>query len=176
MVCQVPVSDSELRELLRQAICLVGNRDIAEDIVQQVLEEALRDEKSGFLEHCPSDEWLKRRVRSRCIDYFRRRVGPARKIVGFPASCLLDFPAPSYSKLDTEWGKTKLRQVLAAILKEMNPQSRKIILLRYLEDKKEKEIARIMGLARETVSRKLKSARAYMRKRYMVLGEELLDA
>ena len=60
--------------------------------------------------------------------------------------------------------RERYRKFLAAAVKYLPPRQREPIRLYYFEGKKQQEIAELLGIERSTVSRRLKAARASLKK------------
>jgi RNA polymerase sigma-70 factor (sigma-E family) len=143
--------------LFRVAYALAGQQQAAEDLVQASLEKmALR---WRWIQD--PEAYAKRVIYHEFVSWRRRRW--VKEIL------TADLPdrAPTADPTRT----VDLRQALVAALATLPPRQRAVLVLRYLEDHTDTEIARIMGCSRPTVSSQAHRALARLRARCPELSD-----
>jgi RNA polymerase sigma-70 factor, ECF subfamily len=142
---------AQLPGLRRYAMALAGNAALADDLVQDSIEKALR--QSGQLRELQLlPRWLRRILHNLYIDEIRRRRGrgPEQDIVELADHQELSIPA-----VDGGAGRDFLRA--------MNLEHRQILLLVGLEDLSYREIAEELDVPIGTVMSRLARARERLR-------------
>jgi RNA polymerase sigma-70 factor (ECF subfamily) len=145
---------AQLPGLRRYAMALAGNAALADDLVQDSIEKALR--QSGQLrELALLSRWLRRILHNLYIDELRRRRGKGSQadIMDFA-----DHPALSLPADDSAQGRDFLRAMNA-----LNFEHRQILLLVGLEDMSYREIAEELNVPIGTVMSRLARARERLR-------------
>ena len=145
---------AQLPGLRRYAMALAGNAALADDLVQDSIEKALR--QSGQLrELALLSRWLRRILHNLYIDELRRRrgKGPQADIMDFADHLNLSLPAD-----DSAQGRDFLRAMNA-----LNFEHRQILLLVGLEDMSYREIAEELNVPIGTVMSRLARARERLR-------------
>lgn len=132
----------------------LGNRDLAEDLAQEVfllLHRRLDEIESGA--HLV--QWLRKVAVHRSIDETRRRrLQPLTGVERLPEP--VDGGQPD---------DPLLRSLLARLLSRLPPRSRMIVVLRYTEDLDLAEIAEVLGIPVGTVKSQLHRSLAVLRRR-----------
>lgn len=148
--------------LLKLAYTYVKNREMAQDIVQDVCEKAVEKE-AIFRGEASYKTYLIRMTINRSYDYLRSWKYKQHVIM---QSFHIDTPEQRALKKDTQ------AQLGLAILK-LKPIYREIIVLYYYEDFSIPEIALILTIPEGTVKTRLKRAREQLKKKLggMVLNE-----
>ena len=133
------------RSVYSLALRMLGTRDLAEDLTQDVFMQL-----NGNLKSIDSAEhlvfWLRRVTTNRAIDQLRRRAR-----VEFTS---LDEAASLFSSVDG--GDPLLQRHLRRLLSNLSPQARAVVLLRYQEDLDPVDIARTLDMPVNTVKSHLK--------------------
>ena len=145
---------AQLPQLRRYAIALAGNAALADDLVQDSIEKALRQsEQLRELQLLP--RWLRRILHNLYIDEIRRRRGrgPQQDIMELADHSELSLPAA-----DGVGGRDFLRAMNA-----LNLEHRQILLLVGLEDLSYRDIAEELGVPIGTVMSRLARAREKLR-------------
>ena len=127
---------------IRAAYLVCQDRAGAEDIAQEAFLSAVRA-LDRFDRRRPFGPWLHRIVVNRAIDWTRMRAARpewATEVLPEPSNPVPDDPD---------------RDVLA-VLAELDPEQRAVIVLRYVHDLTPGEIARALGLPRGTVNSRLR--------------------
>src|SRR3984957_4362836 len=137
---------AQLPGLRRYALAIAGNAALADDLVQDAIEKALR--QSGQLRELPLlPRWLRRILHNLYIDEIRRRrgKGPQADIMNFADHAELSIPAD-----DSAQGRDFMRAMNA-----LNVEHREILLLVGLEDMSYREIAEELKVPIGTVMSRL---------------------
>lgn len=157
MIADRPFADAlvaHLPGLRRYAVSLVGNAGLADDLVQDCIERALR--QSSQLRELPRIAgWLRRILYNLYIDEIRRvRTRGAERDVGELADNLeLSAPAPE---------RDGVRDIAKA-MNRLSIEHREILLLVSVEELNYREIAEELGIPQGTVMSRLARARDHLR-------------
>lgn len=153
-----PVSFDELYEryatdVLRVAYYYLGNRDMAEDVTQDVFVKLLTNRPS--LEEGREKAWLLKVALNRCRDLWRSSW--IKKVVlGHPGfEC---FPAPDMI------GQLADQQTLSEAVNRLKPEFKEVVLLFYYQGFSVSEISDMLSIAEGTVSSRLSRAREKLQK------------
>jgi RNA polymerase sigma-70 factor (sigma-E family) len=122
--------------LFRSAYLLTGQREAAEDLLQGVLAKVAR-RWSGIREN--PEAYVRRALYHEQVAGWRRRRFRTAPMVP-------DVAAPGDHAADTD-----LRLTLAAALRTLTPRQRAVVVLRYVEDLPEGEVAAVLDVAVGTV-------------------------
>jgi RNA polymerase sigma-70 factor (ECF subfamily) len=134
----------------RAAYLVVHDATAAEDIAQEAFLAAIRS-LDRFDRRRPFGPWLNRIVVNRAIDWARARS--LRK----EAAVELDADAVAVSDMGApEVSSSVYSDDVVAALKELSPEHRAVVVLRYLLDYTPGEIAKALGLPRGTVNSRLR--------------------
>jgi RNA polymerase sigma-70 factor (sigma-E family) len=148
--------------LMRVAYALTGDQHAAEDLLQSALAKA-----AMRWSHINGDAepYVRRILYHDHISWWRRR---RRR----PETSMADLPEradrPDFA------GQTNLRLLLWDALRTLPPRQRAVLVLRYLEDRSEREVAEILGCRPGTVASQ--ASRALARLRALVPALTELDA
>jgi RNA polymerase sigma-70 factor (ECF subfamily) len=145
---------AQLPGLRRYALALAGNAALADDLVQDCIERALR-QSAQLRDMASLPGWLRRILRNLYIDDIRRGRGRGQQqdIMDFA-----DHPALSVAAEDGGTARDFLRAMNALSL-----EHREILLLVGLEDLAYRDIAEELGIPIGTVMSRLARARARLR-------------
>ena len=142
------------RSVYSLALRMLGTRDLAEDLTQEVFMQM-----NGNLRTIESNRhlgfWLRQVTTHRAIDQLRRRARVQ--------MTSLDEEAQLFST--EEDSDPLLRRHLQALLAELSPPARAVLLLRYQEDLDPAEIARTLDMPLNTVKSHLKRSLESMREK-----------
>ncbi len=137
--------------LFRSAYLLTGQREAAEDLLQTVLAKVARRWSRIRLEPEP---YVRRALYHEQVSRWRRRSRGQEFAGAVP-----DAAAPGDHAAATD-----LRLALAAALGRLTPRQRAVVVLRYVEDLPERDVATVLdvsvGTVRSTASRALSRLRA----------------
>lgn len=148
------------RLALRTAAAILGNRDEAADIAQDVAVDVLRSlhklRDSGAF-----DAWVHRITVRHALRHLSRRA--AARMTETPLTLLAE-PDEPVARGDTDpEGLLVARDVLAAALAELQPRQRVALALRYVHDLSDAEIAAALRCRPGTVHALLSRGRAALR-------------
>jgi RNA polymerase sigma-70 factor (sigma-E family) len=151
---------SRTHALLRSAYLLTGDQQLAEDLVQSALTRTHQAWKR--LAHTGNAEAYARRTMYHLqVSWWRgRRVAE-----------VLPERMPDPPGGDDHAGAVSLRLALRAALNQLSPKQRAVLVLRFFEDRTEREAADLLGVSAGTV--KSQTAKALARLR--ALAPELAD-
>ena len=139
--------DGEMREfvsargpaLSRAAYLLTGNRDAAEDLVQETYVVMVRQWRR--IDSSNPEPYVRRIMYSRFVDGWRRR-----RLVEFPTAT----PSEAADPVD-ESGRVVDRLTLGQALMLLTPRQRAVLVLRFYEDLTEVQVADALGVSTSTV-------------------------
>ena len=142
------------RSVYSLALRMLGTRDLAEDLTQEVFMQM-----NGNLRTIESNRhlgfWLRQVTTHRAIDQLRRRARVQMSS--------LDEELQLFSAEDDS--DPLLQRHLQALLAELSPPARAVLLLRYQEDLDPMEIARTLDMPLNTVKSHLKRSLESMREK-----------
>lgn len=143
-------------KIYRYCYARLHHRQAAEDITQETFLRFL--ENPAYADGAKPLACLYTIARSRCINYLRTRRE-------YPADDIADSPAFLTDMLEERLTSSL---TLLQALKELTPQERELIFLRYVNEVSAADIGKILGLSRFTVHRRLnqclKNLNAHLRK------------
>jgi RNA polymerase sigma-70 factor (sigma-E family) len=139
--------DVELREfvaargaaLSRAAFLLTGNREAAEDLVQETYVVMVRRWKR--IDKVDPEPYVRRILYTRFVDGWRQR-----RLLELPT-----WQVPETSSRGDEAGTATDRLALAAALARLTPRQRAVLVLRFYEDLTEVATAEVLGVSPNTV-------------------------
>lgn len=140
-------------DVLRVAYYYLGNREMAEDVTQDVFVKLLTNKPS--LEEGKEKAWLLKVALNRCRDLWRSSW--IKKVVlGHPGfEC---FPAPDMI------GQLADQQTLTEAVNRLKPEFKEVVLLFYYQGFSVSDIASMLEIAEGTVSSRLSRAREKLQK------------
>jgi RNA polymerase sigma-70 factor (sigma-E family) len=127
-------------QLVRAAVALTGNRQDAEDLLQEALERLLRRSRSV---HSDLEGYLRRILYNLAADGWRRRTRWRRKLPAVRAG-IDPVGGDALAAVD-------LRDALVRLLQELPPRQRAVVVLRYWEQRTETETAALLGCSESAV-------------------------
>ncbi|MER7365569.1 SigE family RNA polymerase sigma factor [Nonomuraea wenchangensis] len=142
--------DTHQRPLLRLCYLLTGEVHLAEDLLQSVLVRMLgRWPKLRHIDHL--DAYARKALVNQYISWRRRR--------GSGEVLRSELPERAHSSEDS----AVLRIVLRQALMRLTPKQRAVLVLRFYEDRTEREVADLMGCSVGTVKSQAHHALARLR-------------
>lgn len=150
------------RRLFGYMLRILGDRELAEDLFQDVVLTVLRDRgydpaRGRF------SAWLFTVARNRCLEALRKAHGRDQRVD--------DLPAPRDFTEDPEVSVGRRRQVRAAMA-GLPAAQQHLLLLKQVGDLTYREIADIHGVAEGTIKSRLHAAMKAFRERLLQSGEE----
>jgi RNA polymerase sigma-70 factor (ECF subfamily) len=136
----------------RAAYLVVHDEAAAEDIAQEAFLSAIRS-LDRFDRRRPFGPWLNRIVVNRSIDWARARSLRRETAAELEAEPVSHSDAPS-----SDLGSSAYSEDVMAALRQLSPEHRAVVVLRYLLDFTPGEIGRALGLPRGTVNSRLRRA------------------
>jgi RNA polymerase sigma-70 factor (sigma-E family) len=143
--------------LFRAAYGLAGQQQAAEDLLQTALERLA----TRWHRVQDPEAYARRIIYHEYLSWWRRwrrRELPVADIADRPSA---DDPA----------GTVVLRNSLRAALDKLGPRQRAVLVLRYLEDRSEQEVAEILGCSVKTVSSQATRGLARLRRTHPALAD-----
>jgi RNA polymerase sigma-70 factor (sigma-E family) len=147
--------------LFRTAVALTGSREKAEDLLQTVLARAYL--RWGIIRQGHPEAYLRRAMYLQCVSWWRLRSHGREVATGH---------LPERGGTD-EGASVDLRLSLQAALRRLPPKQRAVVVLRYLEDLPDREIAEIVGCEPSTVRSQLHRALLRLRAEFPELDRSL---
>ena len=145
--------------LLRSAYLLTGDRHLAEDLVQTALAKtALRWNR---IEQRNAEAYTRRVLYHEQVDGWRRK----KVAEAFPGEL------PDRAHFGSESERSDLKVVVQQALSRLGPRQRAVVVLRFFEDRTERETAEILGCSIGTVKSQAHRALATLR----AAAPDLLD-
>ncbi|MER6092678.1 SigE family RNA polymerase sigma factor [Streptomyces bluensis] len=146
--------------LFRGAVVLTGNRETAEDLVQETLERACRKWRTISAKDSP-DAYVRRIMVNLANDRWRR----FRRLATTPQPGGGDLPASG-----DEYGQVDSRDQLVRALQRLPMRMRTVVVLRYFHDLSDREIAADLGISPSTVRSQLARGIEKLRSQFPVLS------
>jgi RNA polymerase sigma-70 factor (ECF subfamily) len=139
------------------AICLgmLGNREDAEDIAQQVLIKGLTNVKQ-LRDNEQFGAWLARIAKNLCIDFIRKRKNKKNRLK---------------EPTTTSQSSSKEHPELQAALKKLPEEHRLALMLYYFDEHSTKSIARMFMISEVAAQARLSRARKQLRKLLEAAGD-----
>ena len=152
-------TESERRRLVRLCASITRDRDAAEDLAQEALLEAWRNRHKL---HDPSGAgpWVDAVARNVCLRWARRQgrqlalVAPGDDGAAVPA----DFD------VEVELERSELAELLDRALALLPPDTREVLVQRYVHDSPHAEIGARLGLSEDAVSMRLSRGKVGLRR------------
>src|SRR5262245_22300248 len=139
------------RLVYRTAYGVTGSHEDAEDVLQTIFLRLIRREFPPDLQKNPK-AYLYRAAINLALDIIQ-----ARKRHVFVDGDIPELPAPC-NAIDDE-----LHRELYAAIAERSPQAAEIVILRYVHNKSDAEIAKMLGVSRGTIALRLFRSRARLK-------------
>ncbi|MGW1215306.1 SigE family RNA polymerase sigma factor [Streptomyces sp. NPDC002499] len=146
--------------LFRGALVLTGNREAAEDLVQETLEKACRKWRVIASKDAP-DAYVRRIMVNLANDRWRR----FRRLTTTPHPETGDTAAPG-----DEYGQVDSRDQLVRALQQLPMRMRTVVVLRYFHDLSDGEIAADLGITPSTVRSQLARGIEKLRSQFPALS------
>lgn len=153
--------------ILRAAYRVTGNIADAEDVTQSVF---VRLASSGATEIDNIESYLYRAAINGALDLLRRRKSERQVDLEVAIETVVDGPA---SCPDHQLSNKETAALVRKAITTLSPRSAEMFVLRYIEERDNREIARLLGTSQAVVAVMLHQARAKMKKQFsaMMRGE-----
>ena len=145
--------------LYRYALAMVRDRNLAEEVRQQVFFEAYRD-LDNVAESVLLPTWLFGIARNRCLDAVNTRARWYQRYKNEPA----DEPGQVDCELDHDLDRCKLARILTACIRKLAPAARDAVILRYQQEMSYDDAAAISGDLPGTLQRRVARALPVLRR------------
>lgn len=145
--------------LFRGALVLTGNRDAAEDLVQETLERACRKWRTISAKDAP-EAYVRRIMVNLANDRWRRFRRTA-----------LQADGPERAARGDEYGQVDSRDQLVRALQQLPMRMRTVVVLRYFHDLSDTEIAADLGVSPSTVRSQLARGIEKLRNQFPALSD-----
>lgn len=142
--------DSHGERLLRSAFLLCGNEADAQDLVQETLVQAIRS-WSRFRGQAAVYTWVHGILLNLCRRHHRRQK---RLVYGETPGLDMAVEADCARAMDEDYSVASVTRAL----QQLSPEHREVLILRYFEEMKMREIARHAGVATGTIKSRLHHA------------------
>jgi len=136
------------RLFTRVLLPTLGDRAAAEDALAETFKTALEKIKTFEEKGVSVFHWLARIGKNKALDMHRARERTGRALCNFEgmlAPLLGDSPLPGNGLQAEEEGQ-RLRQAVANVLEKLNPRYKKVLELRFFQDRSRRECAEMLEL------------------------------
>lgn len=144
--------DRYVKTVYNKCLSFTRDRDEAEDITQEIFVKVY--EKLALFDNMNFGAWLMRITYNQCVDYSRKASKNRRGFEAIEDLVIED----SYEDIEAEMMGMRL-DALEEILKQLDSTDRTILIMKYQEDKKIKEIADLFSIGQSAVKMRLSRAR-----------------
>jgi RNA polymerase sigma-70 factor (sigma-E family) len=145
--------------LFRVAHGLTGSQHAAEDLLQAALERAVTRWR-----HIDDPEaYVRRALYNEYTSWRRRAARRPERLMPAP---------PDRAAAGDESAAADLRAAMNAAIDRLPPRQRAVLVLRYLDDVSENDVARLLGCSPSTVSSQLARALARLRETYPAMTKD----
>jgi RNA polymerase sigma factor (sigma-70 family) len=147
--------EPQRRRLVRLCAMVSGDREAAEDLAQETLLEAWRNAHK-LRDPSGAEHWLAAIARNVCRRWARRRGRDS----------VVDALGTELETVDAELGieHTEVAEALDRALAQLPPETRAVLIGRYIEDLPHAEIGARLGLSEDAVSMRLSRGRSSLRR------------
>ena len=140
--------------MMRTALMIIGDRDIAADAVQDALIQAWQH-LSGLREAGALRPWLMRIVVNQCISYKRK----AARTAAFVRQTLVDQSTQLAAEIaDDHKGRLERDWDLAETVKKLPPKQQAVIMLHYYQGMTLPSMAQTLNISENTLKKRIQAA------------------
>jgi RNA polymerase sigma factor (sigma-70 family) len=166
----------ERARLVRLCARLTGNSGVAEDLAQETLLEAWRNQQKLSIEDHTDQErrvkWLLAIARNVCLRWGRSHGRDLAHLAQYTLSAARDDEQPldldelpaSVNSLDIELERDELAQLLDRALALLPPTTRAVLIERYIHESPHSEISERLGLSEDTLVQRLYRGKLALRR------------
>ena len=160
-VIEAVIADERLR-LVRFCAHLTGHADVAEDLAQETLLEAWRNQQK--LDEQPDREgwakWLSAIARNVCMRWLRNHSRDLTRLASFrqyqdETALSIEDMAADDADIEIELERDELAQLLDRALALLPPTTRDVLIARYIHETPHAEIAQLLGLKEDALEQRL---------------------
>ncbi len=168
------ISSQEWARLVRLCATITNNRDVAEDLAQETMLEALRH-KHELRDSEKQAQWLSGIARNICLRWLRKRGRERAHLAVIGASTEQDIPtleetiADDYD-IEVELERKELVELLDRAMALLPAETRSILVKRYVEESSLAEVAEQLGTNTGAVAMRLQRGKVALRR---VLTKEM---
>jgi RNA polymerase sigma-70 factor (ECF subfamily) len=156
--------------MMRTALMIIGDRDIAADAVQDALIQAWQH-LSGLREAGALRPWLMRIVVNQCISYKRK----AARTAAFVRQSLADQSTQLAAEIADDYqGRLERDWDLAENVKELPPKQQAVIMLHYYQGMTLPSMAEVLHISENTLKKRIQAALNNLRR--VLRPEDIADA
>ncbi len=138
------LAEQRYPRLLGRALLLCGDRELAEDLVQEALVATLKTRRT-FESIAQAEQYVRRAIASRYVDTVRSESAARRR----------ERDVFEHTNVSDHAGAVGAALDVASALRTLPPRERACVALRYLDGLSTKETARALGLSEGSVKRYL---------------------
>ena len=158
--------------LVRYCACFTGDAFVAKDLAQQTLLEAWRKSATLYSRQVRA-RWLRGMARNVCLRWAREHGAAVARLVRLaePAGEMDRRLADDFD-LEVELERDDLARLLDRALALLPPETREVLIQKYIEESPQAEVARRLGLTEGAVEARLQRSKLALRR---VLTTDLRD-
>jgi RNA polymerase sigma-70 factor (ECF subfamily) len=146
-------------KLLRYAESLVGDGQMAEDVVQEAFIKVYKNLR-GFNVKKKFSSWIYRIVHNEAINELKRE----KRFVSLEANRWVDEKYDNGENVEGEFSKGEIKKMVGGCLKKLPIKYREPVVLFYLEEKSYEEIGDILRMPVGTVGTRMRRGKKILRK------------
>ena len=151
--------ETERRRIVRLCAAVTRDRDAAEDLAQEALLEAWRN-RHKLRDPAGAGRWLDAIARNVCLRWARRQ-GRQPAVVAAPD---VELAIPDDLDVEVELERAELAELLDRALALLPPETREVLVLRYVHESPHAEIGERLGLSEDAVSMRLSRGKVGLRR------------
>jgi RNA polymerase sigma-70 factor (ECF subfamily) len=158
---------------------MLGNRELAEDIFQEIFLRIIHSRKR-YTKSAKFSTWLYRIAHNSCVDAFRREKYRKTESLSVRITneagnemMLQDLVANGAPGPDVTLERRQLSQALMACIERLAPEQREVFMLRQYQDLSFREIARVVQSSESTVKSRMRYALKNLRG--MLVEQHILE-
>lgn len=154
-------TEEERQDLFRALASWTGNATVAEDLVQQTMIEAWKSDNQPSPDEWR--QWLFGVARNVLLRWRRDLARDLRRSISEPQSAAVLAVASLESDIDKELEQQEIVSLLHDILDELPAETRQVLLLKYIHDLPQREIAGQLGIHEKALEGRLHRGKQKLR-------------